>query len=272
MPTNPEAELLFKNPPIYETSLAVQYEPIAQMRATFVGEFYSNCLKSNGWYPLDELDRLPYVQESVEDKFIGSEMEPDRVINSIGFRTVFANDDLHAKFHVQADRLMLQKHRSEDRSTYREISDLFSDLFDRFQEFVKTANLSVVSPNFWDVIYSNVIQSELAGDPSQWWRILPGLYSETKPSIEDHPWTTFDGTWYFLLPNNMGRLRAKVQKILPNPPDDYGIYFILKASGKAGYSDESSWLKGLNAGHDSILKAFLTLSSPEIRKKWEEMK
>ena len=256
---------VFKQAPIYETGLSVQFEPIDKMRATFVGEFYSVCLKEHGWLPTIEMERIPYEDEDIKSQYLVSSPEADRLIDSIGIRFVFSNEEWKAVLHLQADRLVLQQRRTDDSIAYEEIRERFISLFSSFYGFVQKSQLGEVEPNLWDVSYTNVIYSPDAADPENWWRVLPGLFQESGPRIANHPWRTFEGTWYFLLPNETGRLRVKTKKILPNPDGKYAIHLVLKATGR----NESGWQKGMDFGHESITKAFHALISSEARKEWE---
>ena len=159
--------------------------------------------------------------------------------------------------------------RQSEYPTFKKILPEFLSKLTDFRIFLKSAGLNDISPNQWEVGYINhVPRGDLWDSPADWHNIFPGLFP---------PPVALDGLkleagaeeWRYEITPQRGRLHVSTQHGRSNETSNEVLVLQLTARGSFGIGDDAKGLeKGLQLGHDSLIPAFVSLSSTEALKYW----
>jgi len=265
-----EFALAFGQPPIVETRLGVQFTPLLNFKAVHYGIFLKEFLVDiEGWRILPDQPSSPPEMERFGIKVLNPTVEqPESHLPGTCVRV--ASRDGSRKILFQPNKLTIGWNREKEACIpFAEVKTHFDDVFEKFEAFAAEWKLGTPVVNLWEIAYVNKIPAgELWSTPSDWHRVLPGLFTPNGPQILGHEWGTFNGTWYFEIPPERGRVRVQVQKAVANQTDELVMLLVITARGEIGGSGVQDWSTGLNLGHQSALRAFYDLASPEAKQKW----
>ena len=265
----------FTMPPVVETLLAVQFDPLIKMRITDYGLFWSRIR-----------DSFPVVQEHppVPSVIESSPAQP-MVINPLqwriggGFplpRVWFkgAQSAVVAKgergIQLQVDRFMQNWMRSDSKQrrypSYEANRKEFLKYFEIFTDFAKENELGILRPNQCEVTYVNRIPIE--GDLNKTFRgCFPSLAA--KHSTEFLPGS--DSTGYmasFPIAGNNGRMHIMINGPVKLDTGDVVIDFRLTARGAPRGAASEQIVNWLDLGREWVVRGFHCLTSEEMHRKW----
>ena len=153
--------------------------------------------------------------------------------------------------------------------TYAEAKTEYDKRFLQLETFAAKHDLGKPVANLWELTYVNkILPGVLWQKPADWHRVLPGIFPVGGPQVTGHEWATFNGSWLFVIPPQMGRIRVRVQKAVENATADVVLLLVITARCEIGESGAADWSSGIQLGHRSILKVFHDLASPEARQAW----
>ena len=263
----PEGLPEFKAPPVIETVLSAQFVRLANFSTASVGWFWKQYLSAE-WARAKDAPRI-------EDQFERFD-EKSRVITPFIFRqsqemesrVQLIRADNERMIQIQNTRFILNWRKEQGHyPTYKVLLPEFRGLFTKFQTFTQDAGLGEISLNQWEVTYVNHIpKGELWNSPSDWERILPGLY--TPAAWSQVNLETFGGNWRFSLAGERGRLYIAVQhgRLDPNGPDTLVLQFTAR-----GFVDtERNWSleSGFELGHEHVVRTFASITSKQAQSSW----
>jgi hypothetical protein len=157
----------------------------------------------------------------------------------------------------------------EQRPAHSEFRAEFDALYQKLEKFAESRGMGRPVANLWEMTYVNKIApGKLWQQPSDWHRVLPGIFPTGGPQVTGHEWSTFSGTWYFVIPPQNGRVKVQVQKVVANQTKELALLVVITARGEIGDPGVSDWSSGLDLGHESAIRVFYDLSSPEAREEW----
>jgi len=150
--------------------------------------------------------------------------------------------------------------------SYSKLLGEFKELFTQFNSFAREAELGPVEPNQWEVTYVNLLErGGLWENPTDWTRIIPGLYSP--PAWGTEPVETHNGEWKYVIGKNQGRLYVVLRHGRTSMEGPDTLFLNLTARGPI--NSEHNLDDGLNVGHEAIVRTFTAMTSPEMHKRWE---
>ncbi|HZK81215.1 MAG TPA: TIGR04255 family protein [Humisphaera sp.] len=264
---------IFATPPVAEAILSVQFDRLTDFSAAHAGWFWKDYLP-HAWSNAT-VKTAPYLEDQRE-KFgsdrvwippfgaiIRPHAEPDR--------TQIARLDADRMIQLQSTRFIYNWRKGNGPyPTFKIIRDEFWPLFRDFCKFSDEASLGKIQPNQWEVTYVNFIpKGDLWDTPSDWKRILPGLWTppvagSIRIDLED-----CGGEWRFAIEGSRGRLHAnlKLARVNPEGPDILALQ--LTARGPASPADsELSIEVGFDIGHRAIVGSFAAMTSDEAQRYW----
>ena len=170
----------------------------------------------------------------------------------------------------QANKLKLSWVRKEDQEPrYSEMRDQLVRVFGAMQAFADRYSLGTPRANLWEISYVNAIPSgELWTTLADWPNVLPGLFPTEGPKVPGHPWSTYVGEWYLEMPNQLGRVRARAQKVIANPAETTALLLVVSARGELPDDAAENWATRLDLGHQSATTVFRSLASPAALAHW----
>jgi uncharacterized protein (TIGR04255 family) len=259
----------FDHPPVIETRIGVQFAPLIGLKSGHFGLFWEECLDLDGWRLLPDTPPSPKDVERFGSKQLRPPVDnEEEEFPPICMRV--ANEDNTRTVQFQANKLIYGWNREKGpRPSYSEVKVEFDALFGRLQGFAAKWALGKPEVNFWELTYVNkILPGNLWQTPSDWHRVLPGIFPPGGPSVDGHEWATFNGTWFFVIPPEIGRVRVRVQKALANQTGEIVLLLVIAARGETGPPGVADWSVGVELGHRSATRVFYDLASPEARKVW----
>jgi hypothetical protein len=270
--TNNEKEFCpeFDQPPVIETRVIVQFKPLSGVRAVHYGLFLQQCLGSD-WHVVDDLPPVSHEQEKFGSLFLNPPADNEfGDIDSLALQTIYRSSDERSTVHFQPDRLTYSYSRQgSPRPSFTDLRSWFDPLMARWVDFARKEGLGEVVPDLWEVSYTNVVpQGDLWQNPSDWHKVFPKLFPAGGIDVAGHEWSTFDGEWYFNIPDNAGRVRVKARKAVNPQKDNLVLLLGVRARGPLGPGIKWSWSEALNLGHRSAVRVFYDLASDNAKAAW----
>lgn len=264
----------FKDPPVVETALSVQFKPLAGMGNAHLGLFWREVRDE---YPTvsDAGPIQPQVEEFTSEaakhtrlpKFqISAAVPPARLQMASG-------GDGNTMIQVQNGRLVYNWRRL-DRGAYPSWDRVlpgFEGALARFQSFLQAEELGNLEPNQWEVTYVNhLLRGREWDSPDDWGGLLPGLIG-TAPRLEPVELETLSGKWHFVLPDKAGRLHVDLVQAYAGTEEDAREFLVLQLTGRGRVAAEegTSLVSGLNIGHEAIVQTFTAITGKSAQAIWK---
>ena len=265
----------FTMPPVVETLLAVQFDPLIKMRITDYGLFWSRIRDS---FPVvQEHPPVPSVIESTPAQpmvinplqwRIGGEFPLPRV----WYRSIpsAAARQGERGVQLQNDRFMQNWMRSEPNSgqypSYEANRTEFIRYFEIFTDFVNERELGMLMPNQCEITYVNRIPVE--GDLNTTFRsCFPSLTA--KHSTEFLPRSDSVGFMAsYPIAGDRGRLHILIQGPVRLDSGVVVIDFRLTARGAPSGTTGDRIVNWLDLGRQWVVRGFHCLTSEEMHRKW----
>lgn len=263
----------YKNPPVIETILGVQFDRLPGFRNAHLGAFWK-ALGSEEWPTVSDAPPLqPQFEqfgESARWAKAGSQVTLAPVQST---RLQIKNRDGDRMIQIQNGRLHFNwlGEKKGDYPRYPMVREGFLRALQLFMDFLTEANAGEFHPNQWEVTYLNHIpRGTVWQTPADWgfFRPLGSL-----PTIERVGCTeSFDGEWHFVIPERRGRLHVQWLHALKASGDHDGeiIRLTLTARGpvQANADVVRRILVGVDLGRETIVRSFRNLMSDQANSYW----
>jgi uncharacterized protein (TIGR04255 family) len=266
----------FRKPPVIETVLGVQFEPLRSMRITHFGLFWE--LIKDEFPEVEHHPSLEPVKESFDNPPLPSS-PVWKVMREAEFPRAWflSRRTEHGQqlVQLQQDRLIQNWRRAnlstEHYSSYQKNRSNFERTLKCFLDFMAGRELGVFEPNQCEVTYINHI-------PLDEGLTVGGMSRKCFPSLDGHQSAGFlppDAEQLALkagyeMPGKQGRLSVEVQPAWDLKTRQRFLRLALTARG-APHSPTVegvlSWLDDL--GHVWVVKGFESFTSKEMHDRWE---
>lgn len=266
----------FRNPPVVETVLGIQFDRIPHFTNAHLGSFWKHLQKTQEaevrWDNVNDAPPIEPAFERFDDD--GAWLRPAmtlRLTQDQSSRLQIRNADSDAMIQVQNGRLHYNwiGKRGADYQRYSVVRPAFDRIVDSLRDFLSHEKLDELRPNQWEVTYVNHIpKGPLWNTPSDWRGIfttLPGVVAATSEvRLED-----LSGSWHFEIPERRGRLHIDLKhaKLANDESAKEVLRLTLTARGPA--NDEDSLSDGLDLGHRVIVLTFKNITSQQAHEYWE---
>lgn len=264
-----EALPKFDQPPVVETVLGVQFEPIPGFRNAHLGAFWKSL--DAGW---SEVSDAPPLQPQHERFDVQAQPRTAGLHLSLLTDPVARVQIRRGKdrmVQVQNGRLLYNWIASESPASYPTFDAVkpeFEKIVKGFGLFLSAQQLPQFVPDQWEVTYVNhVVKGALWDSPLEWaTRVVPALLTPLT-SVASTRFESCGGDWSFEIPERLGRLHVEVRHGLLGPPkNDEVLVMKLTARGPIGGGGLD---QGLNLGHRTIVRAFAEMTSTEAHRLWK---
>lgn len=258
----------FENPPVIETVLSVQFEPLTAIRTAHLGLLWEKFRES---FPKTEerpaLDAVVERFGEIRRARLGLQLETYETPPVP--RLWFMNAQGNEMIQVQTDRFIKnwrQEGEGEKYPHYEKVKESFERDFAIFQEFLANNNLGAPHVNQCEVTYVNHIVS---GEGWESFGDLEKIFTLWKSPGTAIPGGTEDLRFHarFVIPdargNPVGRLHVDVQPALRTSDNKPEYVFQLTARGQVGES-----LNFLDLGREWIVRSFKALTTPHMHEVW----
>lgn len=259
----------FKQPPVVETVLGVQFEPIRGFTNAHLGAFWQTL--GLDWPNVADAPPLEQQFEQFGDERTWGPLGLQLKLTSEPSSRLQIRNKLNDRMiQVQNGRFHLNwlGQAGGEYPRYKSVRPEFDKLFSRFCTFVKDQQLGDLRLNQWEVTYVNHIpKGTLWNAPSD----VPSvslLFASPPPLPMVVGPESLSGAWHFEITPKQGRLHVEIRHGRRTMPDDKEILIItLTARGplNAGTLDYHA---GLNLGREVIVQGFTALTSEKAHQKW----
>jgi uncharacterized protein (TIGR04255 family) len=262
----------FKNPPIDEFVLGIQFDPLPSMQSAHFGLFWKSL--GQGW-------KEPRDNQPIHDTF-------ETFGNSAGTtqqfrlqleaspplpRVTFIDENRDRVIQIQRSRFHLNWRRAEEAyPSYKSMIGEFEKKVDGLIKFCDQHGLGPVKINQWEITYVDRFKKgEYWDTPSDWGNFLPGLFqSKELELIADLEMEGRSLNWSFEIRPELGRLHIQTSMVKGPTPEDDSLTVNFTARGPLHPERSPTYRDGMDIGHRVSVHQFLKLVDPDILKSWGE--
>jgi uncharacterized protein (TIGR04255 family) len=259
----------FKNPPVNETALSIQFAPIQNFGIPHYGLYWTrirqNFTRFEVQAPLDTvtepLDGSSRTQPRFGLQFLAI---PD-------VRVWFVDSTGNRLIQLQRDRFIhnwRQLTGSEEYPRYESVRATLQTEWETFCTFLKSEKLGLPQVNQCEVIYVNHIEygkgwsghGELKKVIALWAGIGSGDFLPPPESVNMEV--------HYLLPDKLGRLHVSVAPVIRGRDSQEVLQVMLTARGapkSSSFDDVFAWL---DIGREWVVKGFTDFTTESMHKLW----
>ena len=256
----------FKNPPIVEAVLGMQFERLP-LNIAHVGWLWARYLQSEFPHVLS----APPLQDVVENfsderTWIQPQIQLTRGVEAGRLRHQFHTDDEERMVQVQDSRLIYNwRKRQGSYPSYDKLEPEFFRHLASFEDVLASAKVPRLAPNQWEVVYVNYIpRGELWNSVSDWPTIFPGFYIPANAKLD-----SFSGAWSTIIGANEGKLHVELKHARVEGNGQEVIRFQLTARGPV--AETAKLPERFEVGHRSIVTAFTEMTSDFAQEYWKRI-
>ncbi|MBI3837665.1 MAG: TIGR04255 family protein [Planctomycetia bacterium] len=259
----------YDRPPVVETVLGVQFEPLGPMRNAHLGAFWKSL--GDEWKRVSEAPALPAQMESFTNAPNWGMMSIQfQLTQDVTNRLQIRNEAGDRMIQIQNGRLHVNwlGHEGVEYPRYPKVREQFDSILDRFRAFARREELGELTPNQWEVIYINRIpKATVWHSPADWGFFRP-LREHVALSLVHLE--SFLGEWHYEIPEQRGRLHANFRHVRePDASAKESVILTLTARGGVGGDQNLASLgEGLDLGHETIVISFKELMSDYANNWW----
>lgn len=264
----------FDNPPLIETVLSVQFDPVKTLKTPHLGLIWQAFRES---FP--NVEEHPELTPSFEQ--FGTRTNTAQRLrlefsdSPFGSRVWFLNDLGTELIQIQTDRFVRNWRKNEgdhQYPRYHVLRDRFVKDFNTFNEFITQESWGEIKANQCEVTYVNVIPTGESGElPRHLGQILK-LFSANlefnPPGFEDATVTA-----RYLLTNEegqpIGRLYLEAVPVVRATDDSPAIRLSLTARGRPSSAGLDGMLQFFDVAHEAIVQYFTSLTTGQLHQNWE---
>lgn len=277
----PEALPEFERPPVVETVLGVQFEPLPDFRNAHLGVFWSFLNREDvrstlgrGWpHSIDAPKLDPQHERFGGEKpwrRLGFEL---KVSQDPSVRIQIQDADRNRMIQLQNGRLHYNwlGHEGGRYPRYHEIRPEFYKVLEQFEKFLAEEKFDELRHNQWEVTYVNHLpQGTVWNEPKDWkdvFRDLPGV----RNCPESVHLESLASEWHFEIAPQVGRLHIQLGHGRVNTESGKDLLRLtLTARGPIG-GTEGNCLdldQGLDLGREIIVTTFKAVTSESAHVYW----
>ncbi len=264
----------FDNPPLTEVALSVQFEPLEQLRTPQIGllwaEFRSRFPVTEEHAPLD-----PVVERFGVPRTAGPEVRLQMLESPPLPRVWFVNPTGTELVQVQKDRFIHNWRKSDKDDKYpryEPIRDTFRSELETFRAILTREQFGDLSINQCEVTYVNHIVAgdgwKAHGELGNVLTVFSAAYSDSNLA---EPEDVRLGMRYVLRNEQnepLGRLHVSVQSVFRRSDSQPMIALALTARVRPASDQLDDSIRCLDFGRDAIVRAFASITTPEMHKIW----
>ncbi len=261
----------YKTPPVVETILGVQFQPLPGLKNGHLGAFWKT-LDVAEWPTISDAPPLPSQFERFAESFQWTPGIQLQFTQDPASRLQISNRDGDGMIQLQNGRLhfnWLGKHGVEY-PRYEKVREGFVGTLQRFIDFLAEEKLGELRANQWEVTYLNHIpQGTVWNTPDDWTFFRP-LASVPTAEAAIHN-ESFDGQWHFVIRDQLGRLHVQWQHATKpelEKQEIIALTFTARGPIEQGADAMRSILAGLDLGRRTIVCSFKDFMSDAANNYW----
>jgi len=263
----------FRKPPVIETALSVQFQPLKGMSNAYLGLFWQRVRET---YP--KLQDAAPIEPQIER--FGSDVPRARfpqlriAAAHPAARLRMSSEDGHQMLQLQNGRLIFNWRRLDGGQEYPRwttVEPQFRDAVRELSAFAKDEKLGTIEPNQWEVTYVNhLIHGREWQSQADWPEVLPGIIGAadavSSGSLESMGFHT-----RYTLGEDAGRLHIELTHGFDGPDEDADELLVLQLTSRGGVDDSRDLTAGMRLGREAIVRSFAEITGERVRRDvWEQ--
>jgi uncharacterized protein (TIGR04255 family) len=272
----------YKNPPVIETLLGLQFEILPGLKNAHLGAFWATL--GPEWTKVSDMPASPPEFERFGD---------DQILGQLGaIRFSMVQLDGAPPMRVRAEKIdgdqMTQVQNGRIFFNWKKAGTAayphyaarklaFCEIFEKFQQFVKGSGLGDLILNQWEITYVNHLpKGSVWNTPSDWSELFSPI-AQLSPELGFVDLESFGGERHYIIPPKRGRLHVQLQHARTPKGKETNAQevLILKLTARGPMTPEQgrdpfAFGGGLDLGHDVIRKSFEHLTSQAARDYWRK--
>ena len=260
----------FKNPPVVETVLGVEYAPIQGWGVPFLGLYWEVIREE---FPRFEVQAPIGSQiESFDQQLQPSAPSVQLLPVPPDPRVLFIARDDQRLIQLQHNRFIFNWRQGDAPRPYPRYEEFVRPGFEtewaRFLGFLKTQSFDLPSAAQCEVTYVNHLPQGDGWETIEDWRkVFTGFGNASRPQFLPG-WESFKFDANFAMPEQRGRLHVSAQHAVRLSDQKQVIVFTLTARGKPESIDTAGVLKWFDLGREWVVRGFTDLTSDAMHKTW----
>lgn len=262
----------YERPPLVEAIVGVQFDRLPIFKNGHLGVFWKT-LSQEKWPAIADAPLLPPLFERFAESAKWAEAGAQFMLTQDPTsRLQIKNKGGDQMIQIQNGRLHFNwlGEAQKKYPRYDAVREGFVNALEGFIRFIEQEKLDSFRPNQWEVTYLNhIVKGTVWHAPSDWTFFRP---LGNVPSVHDMILgESFHGEWSFVIPPDRGRLHVQWQHGLRGGPEQKEVVILtLTARGPLDPHKPTvdSVLEGLDLGHETIVRSFKKLMSPEANQYW----
>jgi len=263
----------FRKPPVIETALSVQFQPLRRMSNAHLGLFWD---RFRATYPkLQDADPIEPQVERFGTEVPRARFPQLRIAASHpAARLRMSSEDGHVMLQLQNGRLVFNWRRLDGENDYprwTRVEPQFQRALKELKTFAEAEGLGPIEPNQWEVTYVNhLVRGREWQDPAEWQELLPGVLGATS-GVSVGTLETAGCHVHFVLPNDAGRLHVELTHGFAGPDEDADELLIVQLTARGGIDASRDASAGLALGREAIVRSFAEIAGARVRNEiWEQ--
>jgi uncharacterized protein (TIGR04255 family) len=264
----------FDRPPVVETVLGFQFEPIPKLTTGHLGLFWKSLAEE--WVSVAETAPIGqttgFVSAGPSWLASGVPMIGIGAVRLPSMRLRMSNGAGDRMLQVENGWLVYnwrQRPGAQPYPRFDTIKTEFDRYRDAFEQFSNSNGFGVPKPNLWEVSYVNLVpKGELWNGPDDWPTLLPGLLGHARPSAASGL-LSGDARWVFAIGGGKGQLLVQFEHGAMGVAAEQEIVVLrLIARGDVHDGSHDELESGFKLGHESIVTTFRDIAGPRALDYW----
>lgn len=262
----------FKNPPLVEFALGVQFDRLSSFRAGHLGRFWE-CLGVRDWPEVSDAPLIEDQFEAFDSRRVSRSLAPQlRLTTSpVVGRMRLQNSARDRMIQLQPTRLHFNWLKTSTfKPRYRELVTEFLAMVEKLSSFLHDCKIGELKPNQWEVTYVDAFpKGDYWNTPADWKTVLPELFAPLdRITATDLSLDYRNAEWSFEITPDRGRLHLNAGPGSWPGDDRESLILTTTARGPTGARAASSLKAGLDLGHDKAVEVFLKVVNAELMNRW----
>jgi uncharacterized protein (TIGR04255 family) len=261
----------YGNPPLVETILGLQFDPIPGLTNAHLGAFWKAI--SADWPCAADAMPLPSQFEQFNEAAKWANMGVSiGVRQEIPSRVQIKNKNSDRMIQVQNGRFHFNWLGLKDAEypRYNFVRQQFVEALEQFTAFLSREHFGEFRPNQWEVTYLNhIARGTVWNVPGDWSFFKPLAAVPTIAGLVEGE--SFSGAWRFAIPHQRGRLHVQWEHGMRQEPSAQEVVILtLTARGPIHTNGNTAQaiVDGVDLGHETIVRSFASLMTREANEHW----
>ncbi len=259
----------YERPPVVETILGIQFDPIPEMRTAHLGAFWASL--GDEWPTPEDAAYLEPQFERFDNQPQWGELAFRLRLADIKSRVRIRNRAKDRMIQIQNGRFILNWLGASGTPypRYDAIKDEFLHRLNEWKTFLEsTFDGKIPAANQWEVTYLNHIpKGTVWNTPADW--DFCRLWGRTHGDQSSLHFESASAEWHFVIPERIGRLHINWRHVAQNDAHEL-VRLDLTARGPCTSAEwgANQIVEGLDHGHIAIVTAFRDMMNPSANSTW----